>query len=91
MQYGDWEEADLKRVLPAFCFVLDYITKNNPKSTIVALLNTGLKPEIHEGMVAASGHYSVKTICLQDIDKQHGHPSALGMCQIADQIQAVLE
>ena len=90
VQYGDWEEADLKRVLPAFCFVLDHITKHNPKSIVVALINTGLKPELHEGMLAASEHYGVKAICLQDIDKKTGHPSALGMQQIADQIEAAL-
>ena len=90
VQYGPWEEADLKRVLPAFCFVLDHITKHNPNSTVVALLNTGLKLEIHEGMLAASEHYGVKAICLKDIDKQHGHPSALGMTQIAQQIEKAL-
>lgn len=90
VQYGDWEDADLKRVLPAFCFVLDHITKHNPKSTVVALINTGFKPELHEGMLAASEHYGVKAICLQDIDKKTGHPSALGMQQIADQIEAAL-
>lgn len=90
VQYGDWEDADLKRVLPAFCFVLDHITKHNPKSTVVALINTNLNPEMHAGMVAAAEHYGVKAICLQDIDKQNGHPSALGMQQIADQIEAAL-
>ena len=90
VQYGDWEEADLKRVLPAFCFVLDHITKHNPNSTVVALVNTGLKPEIHEGMLVAAENYGVKAICLQDIDKQHGHPSALGMTQIAQQIEEAL-
>ena len=91
VQYGAWEEADLKRVLPAFCFVLDYITRNNPKSTVVTLLNTGLKPEIHEGMMVASEHYGVQTVCLQNIDKQNGHPSALGMQQIARQIEEALQ
>ena len=90
VQYGDWEEADLKRVLPAFCFVLDHISKHNPKSTAVAIINTGLNPEMHKGFVAAAEHYGVVAVCLENIDKQHGHPSALGMSQIAQQIEEAL-
>lgn len=91
VQYDHWEETDLKRVLPAFCFVLDHITKKNPNATVVALINTGFKPELHEGMLAAAEHYGVVPICLADIDKQHGHPSALGMTQIAQQIEKALQ
>jgi hypothetical protein len=29
-------------------------------------------------------------VVLSDIEKQHGHPSALGMQQIAEQIEAAL-
>ena len=90
-QYNNWAEEDLKRTLPAFCFVLDYILKKNPNSTIVVPINTGFKPELHEGMVTAAEHYGAVTICLADIDKKTGHPSALGMQQIADQIQKALE
>lgn len=91
VQYGQWEEADLKRILPAFCFVLDYISKQNPKATLVAILNTGMKPEISAGMVEAAEHYGAVAVCLADISKQHGHPSALGMRQIAQQIETALQ
>lgn len=90
VQYGDWEEADLKRVLPAFCFVLDHITRKNPNATVVALINTGFEPELADGMAAAAAHYGAVCIRLADIDKQNGHPSALGMGQIADQVEAAL-
>ena len=90
VQYGDWSEEDLKRTLPAFCYVLDYLGKHNPQATIVVPINTGFKPELHTGMLEAAAHYGAVTICLEDIDKKTGHPSALGMEQIADQIQAAL-
>lgn len=90
VQYGNWTEDDLKRTLPAFCYVLDYLGKKNPQATIVVPINTGLKPELHTGMLEAAAHYGAVTICLADIDKKTGHPSALGMQQIADQIQAAL-
>lgn len=90
VQYGDWTEEDLKRTLPALCYVLDYLGKHNPQATIVVPINTGFKPELHEGMLAAAAHYGAAAICLENIDKKNGHPSALGMQQIADQIQAAL-
>lgn len=90
VQYGDWTEEDLKHTLPALCYVLDYLGKHNPQATIVVPINTGLKPELHQGMLEAAEHYGAVTVCLADIDKQTGHPSALGMRQIADQIQAAL-
>lgn len=90
VQYGDWTEEDLKRTLPAFCYVLDYLGKHNPRATIVVPINTGFKPELHTGMLTAAAHYGAVIICLADIDKKTGHPSALGMQQIADQIEAAL-
>ena len=91
VQYGDWTEEDLKRTLPAFCFVLDYISRKNPRATIVVPVNTGFKPELHEGMLAAAEHYGAVVICLANIDKKTGHPSALGMMQIAQQIEQALQ
>lgn len=91
VQYGDWTEEDLKRTLPAFCYVLDYISRKNPHAAIVVPINTGFKPELHEGMLTAAEHYGAVTICLADIDKKTGHPSALGMQQIAQQIEQALQ
>jgi hypothetical protein len=90
VQYGDWTEEDLKRTLPAFCYVLDYLREHNPQATIVVPINTGFKSELHTGMLTAAAHYGAVTICLENIDKKSGHPSALGMQQIADQIEAAL-
>ena len=90
VQYSDWTDEDLKQILPAFCYVMDYLIQHNPQATIVVPINTGIKPVIIEGIVEAAEHYGAVAICLADIDKKKGHPSALGMEQIADQIQAAL-
>ena len=90
LQFDDWKEADLRQVLPAYCYVLDHITKQNPQSKIIAVVNTELHPEIHNGILDAANHYGVTAVVLTDIDKQNGHPSALGMRQIADQIGSAL-
>ena len=89
-QYENWTEEDLEQALPAFCFVLEYLIQKNPQATIVLPINTGFKPELHAGMLEAT-HYGAVTVCLADIDKKNGHPSALGMQQIADQIQTALD
>ena len=91
LQFADWTSENLHQVLPAFCFVLDHITRQNPESTVVLVVNTKLKPEISEGILAAGQHYGAISVTLTDIDKQHGHPSRLGMEQIARQVEAVLE
>lgn len=89
-KFEGWTEADLRQVLPAYSFVLDYLTKHNPRSKIVAVLNTELHPDIHAGMLEAAEHYGATAVVLENIEKQCGHPSALGMDQIARQIEAVL-
>ena len=90
LQFGHWTEEDLRKVLPACCFVLDTLTKANPDSVVVTVINTDLHPEIAAGMVEAAAHYGSACVVLQDITKENGHPNALGMRQIAEQIEAVL-
>ena len=91
LQFGDWTEEDLKQVIPAYCFVLDHITRHNPDSVVVSILNTQLHPDIHSGMVAAAEHYGVRLVVLEDIQKQNGHPSKLGMEQISQQVEAAIK
>ena len=90
IKFSEWTEEDLFQVLPAYCFTLAYLIKHNPKTKVVAVLNTGLSPELQAGMLAAVEHYGAKAVVLQNIDKQHGHPTALGMRQIAEQIEAAM-
>ena len=90
LQFSDWTAEDLKQVVPAYCFVLDHITRHNPDSVVVSIVNTLLQPDIHSGMIAAAEHYGVCSVVLEEFD-QNGHPSALGMRQIADQLEAALQ
>jgi len=83
-------EEDLFCVLPAYSFCLEYLTEKNPQAKIVAVINTDLKPEIKAGMIVAAEHYGATVVALENINKQHGHPSALGMCQILEQVEAAL-
>lgn len=87
LKYSDQTEEDLKCVLPAFCYLIDRIKKINVNSKIVVIINTDLKAEITENFISACEHYSVDYVKLQDIDKINGHPTVLGMKQIAEQIE----
>ncbi|MBR5382709.1 MAG: hypothetical protein IK133_02710 [Clostridia bacterium] len=89
-QYADWTDADLKRILPAFCYMLDYVTNQNPQAEIAAIVNTEFPDGMTEGMREACAHYNVKCILLHDISKVCGHPDRQGMRQIAEQVDAAL-
>ena len=91
LTYQNWTEQDLRQVLPAYCYMLDYVCKSNPDATVFCILNTQLKQEIHEGILTACEHYGAVFIELHDINKKSGHPSRLGMQQIAQQIDKVLD
>ena len=91
LKYQEWTAQDLKQVLPAYCYMLDYVCRSNPNSAVFCVLNTQLNPEIHEGILTACKHYGAAAIELHDISKKCGHPSRLGMRQIAQQIDEALE
>lgn len=90
VKFGRWNEEDLKQAIPAYCYVLYRLKKNYPNAKIISIINTDLHPEITKGWVLAAEHYGVKTVALRDIHKQNGHPTALGMTQIAQQVEAAL-
>lgn len=90
IEFSGRTEESLRMVLPAYCDVLDYIKQHNPQTVIVVVINTELHPDIHAGILKAAEHYGAVAVELSEIDKQNGHPSALGMRQIADQIEKML-
>lgn len=87
LKYSDWTDDDLKSVLPAFCYLLDYIKIHNPHATIINIVNVGLvSTDIGTGMATACEHYGAVNIELTDIDKLNAHPSATGQAAIAKQV-----
>ncbi|MBE6983155.1 MAG: hypothetical protein E7435_02575 [Ruminococcaceae bacterium] len=90
LQYENWRGNDLRKVLPAYCYTIYQLKTHNPEATVVAIINTDLKEKIREGMIQAGEHYGIHNVILSDISKQNGHPDALGMTQIAEQVDAAL-
>ncbi len=86
-----WTEETDRTILPAFCRLMAYAKEHNPQARVLCIVNTDLKDEIAEGVADACTLMGVQCLMLHDIDKEWGHPTALGMQQIADQVAAALE
>ena len=90
LKYNDWSAEDLKTVLPAFCYLIDYLKTWNPGARIINIVNTDLKSDIINGMAAACEHYGIENLVLSNIDKENGHPNIAGMEEIKNQIIKIL-
>ena len=85
-----WEETDLYNVLPAISCYLQELKQTLPEAAIYCLINNELKPEIEETLKATCGRLGITTISFDQIDKEDGHPTALGMRHIRDQVLAAI-
>jgi len=83
LKYSDWTADDLKCVLPAFCYLIDKAKK--AAENIIVIVNSELKEAITCGFIEACEKSKVCCLHLKDIDKENGHPTELGMQQIAKQ------
>lgn len=86
LQWENWTDEDLKKVLPAFCYLLCRAKKVLPNTQTAVIINTELKPEIENGMTAACEKQGIEYIKLENISKQNGHPDKEGMKQICSQV-----
>ena len=86
IQWENWTDEDLKKVLPAFCYLLCRVKKVLPNTQTAVIINTELKAEIESGMTAACEKQGIEYIKLENISKQNGHPDKEGMKQICSQV-----
>ncbi len=87
---GTLDGEDESQVLPAFRRMVEYVKAHNPKAHVIVVVNSELKDEITLGEREAAERCGATCVMLHDIDKEWGHPTALGMRQIAGQIGEVL-
>lgn len=90
LKYSGWTSEDLYSALPAYCYMLDYLHANAPKTRVINIINSDLKPEITEGIKKAAEHYGMEYLLLQYIDKGWGHPTIKGMAQIREAVERKL-
>lgn len=89
-KYADWTKEELYSFRPAFCMMLDYVTKHYPEAKVYNITNTELSEDVTTSIDEICRHYGITNIRLHDIDKQWGHPSVQGMKSISDQISEVV-
>lgn len=90
VQLQNWTDADLRCVLPAYCYALQNLKKRYPQSKIVTVANNEIDATLAEGIRCASEYFGCIHIPLKNIDKQNGHPTLRGMNKIATQIGEAL-
>ncbi len=88
LKYADWTGDELKCVLPAFCYLIS--RAKEVVEDVIVIINTDLKQEITKGFIEACEKMKVGYLYLNEIDKENGHPTELGMKQISDQIKEYL-
>lgn len=90
--YENIEKEDLYNVLPAISYLMAELKSTLPEARICFVVNDEyLKPEIRDEFFACAKHYGRDAVMPEGVDKKGGHPSTLGMEQIARQIMAYYE
>lgn len=79
-------EADLYFVIPAIYHFLKNLKETLPSSKIITVINTDIKEDIQKSLKNFSKELDISFVALSDIEKKNGHPTALGMKNIAEQI-----
>lgn len=90
-KYADWTPQDLYQFRPALACLLSSLQDRYPGTELYVVINSELSEAVTESLRTISDHYGVRWIQLHDIDKQWGHPSQLGMTQIAQQLADVIK
>lgn len=87
IKYEAWTEEDLKAFAPAFCYMMEYLLRFNPKSRIYNVVNDEITGELKAIMAKVCGHFEIPNIELTGIEKENGHPNIAGMTSIKEQIE----
>ena len=86
-----WGEEDLYSVLPAIWYYFKELRLTFPDAEIYAICNCDINERIIDVMASAAQSIGAKPIILHDVDKLEGHPTALGMMHIKNQVLEQIE
>ena len=85
--YEGHSREDLYCVLPAISYLMSELKKTLPDACICFIVNDEyLKPEIRDEFFRCAKYYGRDAVMPEGVDKKGGHPSTLGMEQIAKQV-----
>ena len=90
-KYSDFKEEEFYTVLPAICCLMTELAQDLlPETKVLVVANCGIKDEIINCFQNGGERLGLQVHCLHDIDKSDGHPTPLGMSQIAEQLVSAL-
>ena len=90
-RYDGIEDADLFFALPAISHFAKRLKEELTDTKTVFICNCELKEEVTKAIIDSAEHYGHICVALSGIDKLNGHPTELGMAQIAEQILKTVE
>ena len=91
IKFDDFKKEELFCVLPAICFFLKELKRILPNAQIYCLVNTNIKPEIQNCINLASKQFGITPVTFKSIDKDKGHPTIKGMCDIKNAVLKAME
>lgn len=86
VKYSNFNQSDLKQTLPSTSKLISDLKNYNPGCQIVLIAPHEVKGEIKTGMRTICDHYKATFVELPEVATVDGHPTDVGMQQIADYI-----
>lgn len=90
-KFSDWTEDDLYKVYPAFSYMLKRAKDAMGEGRVLFILNYGLTPGFYEKFEEACRYFKVEFLPLREFQIGGGHPTALGMREICEQVLEYFE
>ncbi len=81
-----WTAEDLFLVLPGISYFLHKLAQTVGREKVHVIVNTELRDEVAQGILTVCDRLELGRTVLHDIDKLDGHPTAVGMHQIMEQV-----
>ena len=88
--WSNFTDSDKHTFRGGTAYVIDFLQKKYPESTIVFMLNSGLRADINNSVQEICDHYNVPVLKLHDITKIDDHPDIAGMMNINKQLMELL-
>lgn len=94
LMYGGWTKEDLKKSLPAYCYMLDYLNTYHPDARIICLISAIVSEQLQKGYIEACRHYHAEYLIFppEESDQEllkDGHPTTKGHWAIYQSVRTV--
>ena len=80
------EENELYSALPAIPYLAGLLRGAAPRARVIFIINPLIKKEITDAFSRTAEHFGYEALLLSQPEVLGGHPTALGMCEIAEQV-----